>query len=156
MVTRFARVAPIAGKVAGQVANVKGVVVDVVKANPRSVAIAGGGAAAAALVGGVSIAGLARKKPKKSSRKKTTRSASSKGRKKKTALQKRRATIKKRLRAKGKRSTPYTARGRKDRSRRRIRIAKNGRPYVLMANGRARFISNRSAKLARKRKGGKY
>jgi len=57
---------------------------------------------------------------------------------------------------KRKRKYPYTAGKRKDTSRRRIRFAKNGQPYVIMANGRTRFISKKSAKSSRKRKGGRY
>jgi len=44
----------------------------------------------------------------------------------------------------------------KDTSHRRIRMTKNGQPYVIMASGKARFISKRSARLSRKRKGGRY
>ena len=49
-----------------------------------------------------------------------------------------------------------TAGKRRDTSMRRIRMTKNGQPYVIMANGRARFISKKSAKASRKRKGGRY
>lgn len=55
-----------------------------------------------------------------------------------------------------KRKTPYTAGKRKDRSHKRIRYTKNGQPYYIMASGKARFISKKSAKLSRSRKGGKY
>jgi Flp pilus assembly protein TadB len=55
-----------------------------------------------------------------------------------------------------KQKRPYTAGKRKDTSRRRIRYTKNNQPYVIMANGRARFISKRSVSSSRKRKGGKY
>jgi hypothetical protein len=54
------------------------------------------------------------------------------------------------------RRTPRTAGKRKDRSTKRIRMTKNGQPYVIMASGKARFISKRSAKASRKRKGGRY
>lgn len=54
------------------------------------------------------------------------------------------------------RRTPHTAGKRKDRSRKRIRYTKNGQPYVLLASGKARFISKRGAKMSRKRKGGRY
>lgn len=57
---------------------------------------------------------------------------------------------------KRKRYTPYTAGKRKDTSRRRIRHTKTGQPYVILANGRARFISKKSAKMSRKRSGGRY
>jgi hypothetical protein len=59
-------------------------------------------------------------------------------------------------RKKGRRYTPRTAGKRKDTSRRRIRYTKNGQPYVIMASGKARFISMKSAKSAHKRRGGKY
>lgn len=39
-------------------------------------------------------------------------------------------------------------------SRKKIRMTKNGQPYIILANGRARFISKKSAKLRRSRKGG--
>jgi hypothetical protein len=54
------------------------------------------------------------------------------------------------------RYTPHTAGKRKDRSHRRIRQTKNGQPYVILANGRARFISKKSAKASRSRSGGRY
>lgn len=55
-----------------------------------------------------------------------------------------------------KRKTPYTAGKKKDRSHKRIRYTKNGQPYIIMASGKARFISKRGAKLSHKRKGGRY
>jgi len=45
---------------------------------------------------------------------------------------------------------------RKSRSTKRIKYTKNGQPYVLMASGKARFISKRGAKMSKKRKGGRY
>jgi len=51
---------------------------------------------------------------------------------------------------------PYTAGKRKDTSRRRIRNTKNNQPYVILASGKARFISKKSVSNSRKRKGGKY
>jgi len=41
-------------------------------------------------------------------------------------------------------------------SRKKIRYTKNGQPYIIMASGKARFISKRGAKLSKKRKGGRY
>jgi hypothetical protein len=35
-------------------------------------------------------------------------------------------------------------------------MTKNGQPYVIMASGKARFISKKSARSSRKRKGGRY
>ena len=49
-----------------------------------------------------------------------------------------------------------TARKRKDRSHRRIRMTKTGQPYIILASGKARFISKKSARISRKRKGGRY
>lgn len=54
------------------------------------------------------------------------------------------------------RYTPHTAGKKKDTSHKRIRQTKNGQPYVILANGRAKFITKSSAKLSRKRKGGRY
>jgi Flp pilus assembly protein TadB len=49
-----------------------------------------------------------------------------------------------------------TAGKRKDTSHKRIRMTKNGQPYVIMASGKARFIKRSSAHNSRKRKGGRY
>ena len=61
------------------------------------------------------------------------------------------------------RRTPYTARKRPDKSRKRIRYTKKGQPYIIEyrnVNGRrrkmARFIKKRGARRAHKLKGGKY
>lgn len=54
------------------------------------------------------------------------------------------------------RRNPHTAGKRKDRSHKRIRYTKRGQPYIIKANGRAQFISHRSASSSHKRKGGKY
>jgi hypothetical protein len=55
-----------------------------------------------------------------------------------------------------KQKKPRTAGKRKDTSTRRIRYTKNNQPYVIMANGRARFIKKSGVRNARKRKGGRY
>jgi len=49
-----------------------------------------------------------------------------------------------------------TAGRRRDTSRKRIRMTKTGQPYVILANGRARFIKRSSAKRSRRMKGGRY
>jgi gas vesicle protein len=54
------------------------------------------------------------------------------------------------------RYTPHTAGKGKDTSHKRIRQTKNGQPYVIMANGRARFIKKSSARRSRKTSGGRY
>lgn len=60
--------------------------------------------------------------------------------------------------SRSKKRTKYarTAGKRKDRSSRRIRMTKTGQPYIILANGRARFIKKSSARRSRKMKGGKY
>jgi len=35
-------------------------------------------------------------------------------------------------------------------------MTKNGQPYVILKSGKARFISKRSARLSRRKKGGRY
>jgi len=105
-------------------------------ANPTATAI--GGAIAGGTVVGATVA-IAR------SRSSTSRKRSSK---------KRASSKRKSKRSSG--SYARTAGKRKDTSRKRIRMTKNGQPYVIMASGKARFISKRSARLSRKRKGGRY
>lgn len=82
--------------------------------------------------------------------------ASSKKRRKKTRRSANRKSRGRRTKRRGLRYTPHTAGKRKDTSHRRIRQTKNGQPYIILASGKAKFISKRSAKLSRKRKGGKY
>lgn len=101
-------------------------------------------AGSAAIVTGGVLAAKAYKKRKKSSSRK------SKSSRKRVSRSKR-----KRSKYRG-RKTPHTAGKRRDTSRRRIRYTKNGQPYVLGANGKAKFIKKSSAKRSRKLKGGKY
>ena len=49
-----------------------------------------------------------------------------------------------------------TAGKRRDTSTRRIRMTSKGQPYIILSNGRARFIKKSSARRDRKLKGGKY
>lgn len=105
-------------------------------ANPAATAV--GGAIAGGTVVGASLA-IARSRSS-TSRKRTSKKRSTSKRKSK--------------RSSG--SYARTAGKRKDTSRKRIRMTKNGQPYVIMASGKARFISKRSARLSRKRKGGRY
>jgi len=51
---------------------------------------------------------------------------------------------------------PHTAGKRRDTSGRRIRFTKNNQPYVILSNGRARFISKKNLSRSRKRSGGRY
>jgi hypothetical protein len=104
---------------------------------------------AAAGVAGTKIIGGG--SPSSSSKKKTKKKKASK-KKKLTPLQKRRRKII----ARPGRQTPYTARGGKDRSTRRIRMTKHGQPYVILKSGKAKFIKKSYARASRKRKGGRY
>jgi len=106
--------------------------------NPVTTAI--GGAVLGGAIVGTTIALT-------SSRKKKTRKKSS-----------RRGVQRRSARRSKKRNYKYarTAGKRKDTSTRRIRMTKNGQPYVIMKSGKARFISKSSARLSRKRKGGRY
>ena len=114
--------------------------VGIAKENPLAVtvgSIAAGGVLAAGIAGTVSAV-RKRKKIKRATRRTTTR----------------RKTVKR----KTKRTYKYarTAGKRKDTSTKRIRQTKNGQPYIIMASGKAKFISKKSARLSRKRKGGRY
>lgn len=110
-----------------------------VKENPITTAVGAAGAGvvlglgAAALVGAVKR----RKTKRRKSRNSRKRNRSSKRRKKRYKYAR-------------------TAGKRKDTSRRRIRMTKTGQPYVILANGRARFIKKSSARSSRRRKGGRY
>lgn len=118
---------------------------DRLSSNPTATAV-GGTVIGATLVGAGAVAVAARKKTRRKNsikKRRTTRTA----RKRKPA---------KRKASKRKRTKPRTAGKRRDTSTRRIRIAKNGQPYITLANGRTRFISKKSARISRKRKGGRY
>jgi len=65
-------------------------------------------------------------------------------------------TNKKSSSSKRRRYTPHTAGKGKDRSHRRIRYTSKGQPYIITGNGRAKFISMKSAHSSQKRRGGKY
>jgi len=108
-----------------------------VLSNPIYTAV--GGAIVGGSIVGITAAAVSRKK--------------SRPRKKKAV---RRSTPKRR--GARKRSPKYarTAGKRKDPSHRRIRMTKNGQPYVILASGKARFIKKSSARLSRKKKGGRY
>jgi len=72
----------------------------------------------------------------------------------------RKASVKRSSKARKSRSRNYkyarTAGKRRDTSTRRIRMTKNGQPYVILKSGKARFISKASARASRRRKGGRY
>jgi len=107
-------------------------------ATPTNVAI-GVGSAAVLGAGTVGAIALTRRKKKKKSKKKNVYRRTKSRRKNKRY-----------------RKTPRTAGKGKDRSTKRIRYTKKGQPYRIMANGRARFIKKKGARLSHKRKGGRY
>lgn len=78
------------------------------------------------------------------------------------ALSNKRKARKRKSRAKTKRKRNSSYKKRKSKkhtkrtSHKRIRYTKKGQPYIIKANGRAQFIKKKSAKLSRKRKGGRY
>jgi hypothetical protein len=115
-----------------------------------------------AAVGAVAIAKSRKRKNKKrkASTHKTLRSTSSRsrkrGRKLKFGSKAWRKKYIKHGRNKHRQRKPHTAGKRSDTSHRRIRYTKNNQPYIILRNGRARFISKKSVSSSRKRKGGKY
>jgi len=105
--------------------------------NPVATGV-GGALVGGALVGTVVAATRSRKKSSRKARKvKRSKSRARKGRKKT-------------------RSYARTAGKAKDRSTKRIRMTKNGQPYIILKSGKARFIKKSSARASRKRKGGRY
>ncbi len=111
--------------------------------NPVATGV-GGVVVGASLVGaGVAVASAVKKRRRKTAKKRTT---------------KRRTTRRTTKRKPAKKRTKYarTAGKRKDTSKRRIRMTKNGQPYIILASGKARFIKKSSARTSRKRKGGRY
>lgn len=106
--------------------------------NPAITAI--GGAIAGSAVTGALVSGISSSAPKR-------RSSAPKKRSKARSKPKSKSRSYKYARTAGKR---------RDTSTKRIRMTKNGQPYVILKSGKARFISKRSARLSRKRKGGRY
>ena len=111
--------------------------VDLVKENPLATALIAGGTVAAVGTTVAIASSMSKKRTKKSKKRKSSKR--SKHRSKRKAYK-----------------YPRTSGKRKDRSRKRIRMTKSGQPYVILASGKARFISKKSARLSRKRKGGRY
>jgi len=105
------------------------------------------------LVGGVAIGGgitgivnFIRSKRKK----KTTRKATTKKRRKATTKKRGRKTTASR----GKSFQKRRKKAFRTASSKKIFTTKTGQPYIKLASGKARFISKKSAKLRKKRKGG--
>lgn len=121
-------------------------------ASVGTAAVVGAGVGAG-VTGLVMSASKKRKKKTKKSKKKSSKSKK-KSRKLKFGSP---AWRKKYMRKKRKgRRTPRTAGKGKDRSSKRIRYTKRGQPYIIMRNGRARFIKRSSARSSHKLKGGRY
>ena len=114
-----------------------------IKTNPLATGLAAGAVSAGAVLGTAAVVGAVRKKAKK---RKKSRTSSSRGRVK----------YKRSNRKKRKHKYARTAGKGKDRSTKRIRMTKNGQPYVILKSGKARFIKKSSARRSRKLKGGRY
>lgn len=109
-------------------------------ATNKNALIAGGvGLAVGAGVVAGAVALSNRKKSKK------RKSSSSKSKRKKSSKSQGRGAKKRRKNGKSRKT-----------SLRKIHTSKNGQPYIILASGKARFISKKSAKASRKRKGGRY
>jgi len=117
-------------------------IIDYLQANTGKVLAGAGILAGTAVVGGAVGYAIAKRKTKKKAKKK-----------KKSKV---RASGKRKRKRQSSGSYARTAGKRRDRSTKRIRMTKTGQPYVILANGRARFIKKSSAKASRKRKGGRY
>lgn len=78
-----------------------------------------------------------------------------KARKKSGATKTKSKTFTKRKKAK-KPKTTSKKKTNKSKSRKKIHHTKTGQPYIILASGKARFISKKSEKLRKKRKGGYY
>jgi len=103
-------------------------------------------------IGGVAVGGLVGYAIGRKSTKVRRKKSNKRNKRKKQNSRKKHKAHK----VKGRRYTPHTAGKRKDRSHRRIRYTSKGQPYIIQGNGRARFISMKSASSSHKRKGGKY
>jgi hypothetical protein len=80
-------------------------------------------------------------------------SSSSSGSRKRT--KKKRRSAPKRVRSRSHSSTKRI-KVTKRTSHRKIHYTKKGQPFIILASGKARFITKRGAKSAKKRKGGRY
>lgn len=115
-----------------------------------------------AVVGAGAVIGATAYKKSKAKKRKKTKKSSKKSTKKRKTTKKRKlkfgskAYRKKYLGKKRKQKQPHTAGKRKDTSHKRIRYTKHNQPYVILASGKARFIKKSSARMSKKRKGGRY
>lgn len=133
----------------GVVSDIKGIIAD----KPITAATIAGGIAATGIGGGIAVAATRKKstKRKKSSKKKTSKGRSRDRKfisKQKHEIRRKRKVAGKIYKKKGKffsRKPLRKANGKK-KSRRGIHYTKNGQPYKIMANGRARFIKKRKGR----------
>lgn len=127
----------------------------VISQNP--LASVGVATATGAIVGATATSIIKSKAKKRKKKTKTTKKKSkkskSKGRKLKFGSP---AYRKKYLSKSKKRRKTARVKHNKRTSHKKIRLTKNGQPYVILANGRARFIKRSSASRSRKLKGGRY
>lgn len=106
-----------------------------IKANPLSSAIGATGVVAGAGLGAVAVTRAVKRRKSKRNKTRTTR--------------KRTSRVKRSKRKSTKRKRHHT-------TSKRIKHTKNGQPYIILSNGRAKFISKTGAKRRRKVKGGYY
>jgi len=103
-----------------------------------------GGAVGVVIGGGITnIIGRIRSRRKKTKRKASSSTRRRKNRKRGTTTRKRSSSFKSR------RKRAFASA-----SSKKIRMTKNGQPFIILASGKARFISKKSAKSRRMRKGG--
>lgn len=121
-----------AGKLAERGVSDVGEATDFIRKNPvtSGVGVAGG------ILAGATIVQIARKRKKKTTTSKKKKKSTKKTTKRKT----------KKKPAKRKRAGTKAGGG--------VYTAKNGTKYIRLANGKVRFISNKSASMRKKRKGG--
>lgn len=113
----------------------------------EAVVLGGAGVSAAAIGTGIIVG---RKSSKKSSKKKSTKKRKKTGRSrdwKYKSKQKHEVAYRKRRKKLGKKSYQKSYKlKKKSSSRRGVKYTKNGQPYILLKNGKARFIKKRSKK----------
>jgi ribulose kinase len=125
--------------------------------NLSTTEVAIGSAITGAIVGGVAVGAVTAIKKRKKAKSKTSKKNIKRKSKRKLKFGSK-AYRKKYLgkHRRHKQKQPHTAGKRRDTSHKRIRYTKNNQPYIILSNGRARFIKKSSAKSSKKRKGGRY
>jgi phosphate/sulfate permease len=142
------------GGIGETIGGIAGEIKETILNNPIASAIVGSAVVGGAIATGVVMAKRRKKKAKKKS-KSSKKKGSKKGRKLKFGSKAYRKKYLKHRKHRRQRQ-PHTAGKRRDTSHKRIRYTKNNQPYVILSNGRARFIKRSSAVRSRKMKGGRY